>query len=123
MQLLPEWKPLEVEAHDLIGIERSAFVDDAARLMVERGIGALGVYTTDRGRLVGMVTERDVTRCVADGRDPSKTHVSVVMSDHPITAVGHLTRAEAENIMRAGHVRHLIVRENGKDEIVSLRDV
>ena len=123
MQLLPAWKPLEVEARELIGIERSAFVDDAARLMSEHRIGALGVYTTDRQRLVGVITERDVTRCVADGLDPTKTHVSVVMSAHPISVVGHVTRAEAEEIMRAGHVRHLIVREDGKDEIISLRDV
>jgi CBS domain-containing protein len=123
MQLLPAWKPLEVEGHDLIGIARSAFVDDAARLMSEKGIGALGVYTTDKARLVGIITERDVTRCVAQGLDPSETHVSVVMSAHPVGVVGHVTRAEAEKIMRAGHVRHLIVREDGKYEIISLRDI
>ena len=123
MELVNEWRPLEVDANELIGIARSAFVDDAAKQMTDRGVGALGVYTTDMTRLVGIVTERDVTRCVAEGRDPTRTHVSTVMSPHPIGVVGHITRAEAERIMKAGHVRHLIVRENGNYEIISIRDI
>jgi CBS domain-containing protein len=123
MSLASSWKPYEVEAHKLIGIAQSAFVLDAAKKMFEEGIGALGVYTTDGKELVGIVTERDVTRSVAEGHDPSDTHVSVIMSRHPIGVVGHVTRHEAEKIMKDGHVRHLIVHEDGRDKIISLRDV
>jgi CBS domain-containing protein len=113
----------EAESHPLIGIERSAFIDDAARLMIHNRIGALGIYTTDNSELVGILTERDVTRCVAEGRDPSNTHVSVMMNPHPLGVFGRVTRARAERIMKDGHVRHLIVHHDGRDEIISIRDV
>jgi len=41
-------------------------VADAARLMIERKIGCLPVI--ERGRLVGIVTETDFVRLVAEAR-------------------------------------------------------
>ncbi len=54
-------------------------VQRAAQLMRETDAGALPVGEGDR--LVGMVTDRDVTlRLVAEGRDPSQTRVREVMT-------------------------------------------
>jgi CBS domain-containing protein len=54
-------------------------VQQVARLMREEDTGALPVGEGDR--LVGMVTDRDVTvRLVAEGRDPARTKVREVMS-------------------------------------------
>ncbi|MGN6390310.1 MAG: CBS domain-containing protein [Burkholderiaceae bacterium] len=51
----------------------------AAQLMDELNVGALPVC--DRGRLVGMVTDRDITvRGTAAGRRPQEAHVDEVMS-------------------------------------------
>jgi CBS domain-containing protein len=53
-------------------------ISEAARLMAELDIGALPVEDGDR--LVGMITDRDITvRAVAAGRGPD-THISEVMS-------------------------------------------
>jgi CBS domain-containing protein len=41
-------------------------VADAARLMIERKIGCLPVI--ENGRLVGIVTETDFVRLIAEGR-------------------------------------------------------
>jgi len=54
-------------------------VQQAARLMGEADTGVLPVREGDR--LVGMVTDRDVTlRLVAEGKDPARTKVREVMS-------------------------------------------
>lgn len=55
-------------------------VQYAAGLMREHGLGALPV-SDDGGKLVGMVTDRDVAlRLVAEGRDPARTLVRDVMT-------------------------------------------
>jgi CBS domain-containing protein len=54
-------------------------VQQVARLMREEDAGILPVGDGDR--LVGMVTDRDVTVClVAEGRDPAQTKVRDVMT-------------------------------------------
>ena len=107
----------------LIGIVGSARLADAARLMVHKNIGALGVYSLDQHDLVGVITERDITRAVAHGLEPTHTHVTEVMSASPLVAEGRITPSEAEQLMQRGHVRHLIIKQNGSDRIVSIRDV
>lgn len=57
-------------------------VQEAARAMSEQDTGALPVG--ENGRLIGMVTERDLTvRAVAAGKDPAKTKLREVMSGEP----------------------------------------
>ena len=59
-------------------------VEQAARLMKEKRIGALLVL--ENGRLAGIFTERDALfRVVAEGRDPAKTRLSEVMTANPRT--------------------------------------
>lgn len=113
----------ELRTNSLIGIAWCADVAAAARLMTKKEIGALGIYSTDGDDLMGIVTERDITRAVARGIDPATTTVRDVMTDTPLWFEGPVTREEAAQLMRAGHVRHLIVKENGCDRIVSLRDL
>ncbi len=113
----------DLETKSLIGIVASADLAQAARLMVKKNIGALGVYANDQHNLVGVITERDVTRAVAQGLDAVRTPVSEVMTDSPLIAEGPISRSAAAEMMRAGHVRHIIVRLDGSDRIVSIRDV
>jgi CBS domain-containing protein len=98
-------------------------VDEAARLMEDKEVGALLVM--DRGRLVGIFTERDALfRVLAAGRDPRITHLSDVMtrdpqSIHPDKAFGH-----AMLMMYEGGFRHVPVVEKGHPlGVVSARDV
>ena len=60
-------------------IGASASVVEAARLMREEHIGSLPI--TDNERLVGMLTDRDITtRVVAEAADPKTTPVGKVYS-------------------------------------------
>ena len=110
-------------SRSLIGIVRSASLADAARLMVDKNIGALGVYSFDEHDLLGVVTERDVTRAVAQGLDPVLTLVTQAMTGSPLVVEGPVTHAEAAELMRRGHVRHLIIKQDGSDRIISIRDL
>ena len=56
----------------------------AATLMREEDCGAIPVVRD--GKLIGIVTDRDITiRAVAEGRDPKTLKISEIMSADPIT--------------------------------------
>ncbi|HBI71244.1 MAG TPA: CBS domain-containing protein [Massilia sp.] len=64
---------------DVQTISTQDSVQRAAQLMDELNVGAIPVV--DDGRLVGMITDRDITvRSVAVGQDPAGTRVNDVMS-------------------------------------------
>jgi CBS domain-containing protein len=59
----------EVMTHDVRLASPDESIRDAARMMAEQDIGALPVGENDR--LVGMITDRDITlRAVAKGKGP-----------------------------------------------------
>ena len=97
-------------------------VTQAARLMKEKGIGALLVL--DGSRLAGIFTERDALfRVVAEGRDPAKTRLSEVMTTNPRTITSDRPFGHALHMMHEGGFRHVpVVDENRPIGVVSARD-
>jgi CBS domain-containing protein len=94
-------------------IGASASVVEAAQLMREEHIGSLPV--TDDKRLVGMVTDRDITtRVVAESADPKKTSVGDVYSRDLISVEPDKDLDEALRLMARHQVRRLPVVENGR---------
>ena len=86
---------------------------EASRLLHVHNIGALPVTTG--GRLVGMITDRDITvRCVAANFDPNITRVRTVMSTGTVTASADQSPVEAARLMGQKQVRRLPVTENGR---------
>jgi CBS domain-containing protein len=63
--------------------------------------------------LVGIVTERDFIRAIADGRNPATTHVSQYMTHSPLTIDAGKMAAEAAAMMIKHHVPHIPVTEGG----------
>jgi len=85
----------------------------AAALMKEEDCGAIPVVRD--GKLVGIVTDRDITiRAVAEGRDPKTLAVSNIMSADPITIAPDTDADEATRMMAEFQVRRLPVVENGR---------
>jgi CBS domain-containing protein len=71
----------DVMTSDVCTIHFSDSVENAARAMIRRDCGALPVVD-DSGRLIGMVTDRDIVmRIVARGLDPRRARVDECMSD------------------------------------------
>lgn len=80
----------------------------AVRVMVESKVGALLV--TEGGRLLGVLSERDLMRRVVfDGKDPATTPVREAMTSPVRTVSDGTSVAEAVAIMRAAHIRHLVI--------------
>jgi CBS domain-containing protein len=94
-------------------IGASASVVEAARLMREQHIGSLPV--TEDERLVGMITDRDITtRVVAESAVPEKTSVGDVYSRDLISVEPDNDLDEALQLMARHQVRRLPVVENSR---------
>jgi CBS domain-containing protein len=87
---------------------------DAAKLMRGEDTGIAPIV--DHGRLVGVVTDRDIAiRVVAEGRDPKATKVEDVASQDLVTVDPQQDLAEALRLMAKHQVRRLpVVEEDGK---------
>jgi CBS domain-containing protein len=91
----------------------SASVVEAARLMREQHIGSLPV--TEDERLVGMITDRDITtRVVAESAAPETTSVGDVFSRDLVSVEPNNDLDEALQLMARHQVRRLPVVENGR---------
>jgi CBS domain-containing protein len=94
-------------------IDASASVVEAARLMREEHIGSLPI--TDDEKLVGMITDRDITtRVVSEAADPKTTSVGDVCSRDVIAVETDKDHEEALALMARHQVRRLPVVENGR---------
>ena len=98
-------------------------VRQAARLMREKKIAA--VLVMEGERLVGIVTERDMTvRVVAAGLDADTTPVSEMMTADPDTLAPSDTASDALRMMKSRNYRHLPVVDGGTVVgMVSVRDL
>jgi len=87
-------------------------VAKAATLMREEDCGAIPVVRG--GKLVGIVTDRDIAiRAVAEGRDAKTLKVSEIMSADPITVSPDTDGDEASRVMAEHQVRRLPVVQDG----------
>jgi CBS domain-containing protein len=113
----------DVMATQVVSVSPDTMLGDAARRMVEVDIGA-AVVLDESGDLVGVITERDLMRCVSEGTDPS-TPVEQRMTRHVLTTAPETGIPEAMAMMVDGHFRHLpVVNADGHViGIVSMRDL
>ena len=94
-------------------IGQSASVVEAAQLMREEDIGSLPI--TSDAKLVGMITDRDITtRVVAAAADLNTTSVADVYSRDIVSVEPDNDLEEALRLMARHQVRRLPVVENGK---------
>jgi CBS domain-containing protein len=81
---------------------------EAARMMRDEDVGSLPV--TEDGRLVGIVTDRDlVIRVLADGRDPEAVSVREACSRETVSVEVDQKLDEALRLMAHHQVRRLPV--------------
>jgi CBS domain-containing protein len=75
----------DVMVHDLVTIDASATLTEAARRMRDANVGVLPVLVD--GALGGVLTDRDVVvRAVAQGADPRSTRVGDCATTEPLAA-------------------------------------
>jgi CBS domain-containing protein len=90
-------------------------IDQAAQLMKEEDVGLLPVVMDDSGKLIGVLTDRDIVmKVVAGSRDAQSTEVSDVMTANPMACRPQDTSEAALEIMKAHQVRRVpVVDEAG----------
>ena len=103
---------LDEKGHDVLQIEADASVFQAVERMVEANVGSLLV--TDRGDVIGIVTERDYLRRVTlEGRAERDTSVREIISSPLIVATPQTTVDECMAMMTERRIRHIPVLEDG----------
>jgi CBS domain-containing protein len=85
-------------------------------------IGILPVLSN--GHLVGVVSERDLVRHLANGAEPDHVLVEDIMTTDLLQVTSETSIAEAAQLMVEAGIRHLPVLNDGAVAgIVSVRDV
>ena len=114
---------LQVKGSQIWSIEPQATVYRALQIMAEKNVGALLVI--DKGRLVGIFSERDYARkIILKGKASKDTSVSELMILEVFYTDTDATLEECMALMTAKHIRHLPVLENKQlVGIVTLGDV
>jgi CBS domain-containing protein len=115
----------EVMTRGVECIRPTASLEEAARKMRDLDVGALPVCG-DNDRLVGMITDRDITvRAVADGQEPKTARVQNIMTPEITYCFDDNDVSEAAQTMKEHQVRRLVVLDHEKRlvGIVSLGDL
>ena len=115
---------LEEKGHDVVTIEPERTLAEAAEFLTRNRIGAV-VVTRGEGRIVGILSERDIVRAIGnDGAEALTRSVSAAMTSEVKVCRETSTVNEVMEIMTRGRFRHLPVEKDGLlDGIVSIGDV
>jgi CBS domain-containing protein len=106
-----------------VAVSPDARVTDVLAVLAEKHIGA--VLVTDDGKLVGILSERDVVRSLAqNGAATLEMTAAALMTKNPSTATPDFTVTQAMELMTEKRFRHLPILENGAlTGLVSIGDV
>lgn len=125
---------LAAKGGEVVSVEPSADLVTAAKLLTTRRIGVL-VVIDDGGHLVGILSERDIVRVLAENASAAlQLPVSQVMTRTVSTCGVDDTVSSVLKRMTAGRFRHMPVLDNhivvglisigdiGKQQMETLRD-
>jgi CBS domain-containing protein len=111
----------EVMNRDVLAVDPTASIGEAAEKMMEAGVGAV-VVLEDGVWLTGIITERDILRAVAQRARAAEARVRQWMTESVITIDPETTVEDAAKMMFEKNFRHLPVMKDGRLlGIVSLR--
>ena len=93
-------------------------VSDAAIVLTDKNVGVL-VVTDARGKVLGLVSERDVVRALAKhGKGAHEMPVRNFMSSPPVVCAPHDTAKHILQVMTDRRIRHLPVVDN--EELIGI---
>lgn len=115
--------PVSVLTGDPVAcVDPDATLLEVARQLTDRDVGALVVGSPDS--VLGVVSERDVVRALASGRDPATTRAADVAHTDLVWCDADSTVAEVAAEMMERYVRHVLVEDEGRlVGVVSARDL
>ena len=108
----------------LTTVEQAAHAAAAAYLMKQAGATALMVLDGLTDQPIGIITQADIARAVADGKDVNSIRIYDLMTTRPTFISTTTSVRDAANLMTSGHFRHLpVVGDAGLVGIVDITDV
>jgi CBS domain-containing protein len=112
----------ELYHHEVLTAHADETVAAVAGRMQQEAVGSLAVV--EEGRLVGIVTERDLVRAASDGADPLGTRVEAYVTHGVAVADADEEASRVVRRMLNFGVRHLPVFDGDKlVGMVSMRDL
>lgn len=112
----------DVMAVKVVTVTRDLPAAEIARRLIAAKVGS--ALVCEGPKLVGIVTERDILRVVADGKDPQTVRAEACMTTSPVCAEPDWEIGDAARLMVSRGIRHLPVTQDGKIVgIVSIRDL
>ena len=106
----------DVMRRDFIAVAPEDTLGEVAQKMVDLNVGS--AIVKDFGRLIGIVTERDLLKAVAGRVHTSEARVREWMTADPVTAPPSMSLDEAAEVMLSNGFRHLPVCEG--DQVVGV---
>src|SRR5207342_1498745 len=104
----------EVMNKSVVTVDPTASIGEAAEKMIEAGVGAV-VVMEDMVRIVGIVTERDLMRAVAQRARAAEARVRQWMTESVITIEPETEIHDAAKMMFQRNFRHLpVVNKEGR---------
>jgi CBS domain-containing protein len=127
----PEVQPIQTRAtvadvmrQPLTTVELNDHLAAAAYLMRHNRATALLVLDAQTDQPIGIITEADITRAVADGKDVNEVRIHELMSERPTLIKPATSVFDAARVMTSGRFRHLpVVDDGGLVGIVDVTDV
>lgn len=96
-----------------ITVGPSASLIEAAKLIRDKEIGS--VIIVDKGKVLGIATERDlVRRVIAEGKDPKTVKIGDVMSSPVVFINPNEDVVDAAQLMKQKGIRRLVVMDGDK---------
>ena len=109
-------------SREVLSVAPEDTIGEAAQLMADANVGSSVVL--EHGRLIGILTERDLLRAMAQRVHPSEARVREWMTAEPLAVSESTSADEAARLMVENGFRHLPVVDGDRTlGVVSLRDV
>ncbi len=105
-----------------VKVRPNTSVVEAVRLMHREGVSSV-IIVNENDKPLGIFTDTDLRRLVAEGADLSRP-IREVMTPNPITVKPYATCTEAAYIMMKENIKHLVIEESGRVKgVITVRDV
>ena len=113
-----------VRKQTISSLKKDNTIFEAATMMCNANVAAI-IILDDAQKIVGIVTERDLTRrAIAKNLNPKETLIKEIMTKNPDTLAPDDSASDALELMQSRHFRHLPVVDGGTCvAMVSIRDL
>jgi CBS domain-containing protein len=105
----------------MITIDSKSSITYAIKTMAERNISSVAIIdTTNNDRIIGILTERDIVKLLANDVSPDAITIGSLMSSPLVTIDRNSSLEEAARLMIQKKHRHLLVRNPEDGEIIGI---